>query len=52
MPRATTAISASPLVTLWLNSMMVATAGALGGTVPLHNGQWLPHPAPEPLALT
>lgn len=26
--------------------------GAAGTTSPLQSGQWLPHPAPDPLALT
>lgn len=26
--------------------------GAIGITCPLHNGQWLPHPAPDPVART
>jgi hypothetical protein len=26
--------------------------GERGTTSPLHNGQWLPHPAPDPLART
>lgn len=31
---------------------MVWMAGAAGTTSPLHSGQWLPHPAPDPLART
>jgi enamine deaminase RidA (YjgF/YER057c/UK114 family) len=32
--------------------MTVSIRGASGTTSPLHNGQWLPHPAPDPLART
>src|SRR5690606_10757570 len=32
----------------WLNSIAVSMLGARGTTVPLHMGQWLPQPAPEP----
>jgi hypothetical protein len=32
--------------------MMVSIFGAGGTITPLHNGQWLPHPAPDPLART
>ncbi len=32
--------------------MTVSMRGATGTTSPLHNGQWLPHPAPDPLART
>src|SRR6185295_13050711 len=36
----------------WVNSMMVAMVGDTGVTWPLHSGQWLPQPAPEPVART
>ena len=49
---ATTKSSASPLVARCENSMIVATPGSRGSTSPLQNGQWLPQPAPEPLART
>ena len=49
---ATTKSSASPLVARCENSMIVATLGERGSTSPLQNGQWLPQPAPEPLART
>jgi len=48
----TTKSSASPLVTRWVSSMRVAVVGARGTTAPLHSGQWLPQPAPEPEART
>jgi len=32
--------------------MMVSTRGACCITVPLQSGQWLPQPAPEPVART
>ena len=32
--------------------MMVSMRGASGTTSPLQSGQWLPHPAPDPLART
>jgi len=41
-----------PEVTRWLNSMMVSSCGARGITSPLQSGQWLPQPAPEPVART
>jgi len=43
---------ATPLMPRCVNSMMVETAGALGITSPLQSGQWLPQPAPDPLART
>ena len=42
----------SPDVTRWLNSITVSSAAARGTATPLHSGQWLPHPAPEPVART
>ena len=36
----------------WPSSISVAMEGERGTTSPLQNGQWLPHPAPEPLART
>ena len=47
-----TAISARPLVMRWKNSITVAMRSGCGITSPLHSGQWLPQPAPEPLART
>ena len=49
---AATATKATPLITRCVNSMMVSMRGASGTTSPLHSGQWLPHPAPDPLART
>src|SRR5260370_31611472 len=49
---ATTAIIATPLVIRCVNSMIVSIRGTSGTTSPLHSGQWLPQPAPEPLART
>ena len=49
---ATTPTSATPLIIRCVNSMMVSMRGATGTTSPLHSGQWLPHPAPDPLART
>src|SRR5438067_676992 len=46
------AATASPLVRRCVNSMMVSIFGAAGITTPLHSGQWLPQPAPDPLART
>ena len=43
---------AAPLVTRWMYSMIVAVRGAIGTTSPLQSGQWLPQPAPEPVART
>ena len=40
------------LVSRWVNSIRVSMRGARGTTTPLHSGQWLPHPAPEPVART
>jgi len=42
----------SPELKRWLNSISVSTCGARGTTAPLHNGQWFPHPAPDPVART
>jgi hypothetical protein len=50
--RANTRTKASPLPRRWTNSMTVAWAGSSGRTTPLHSGQWLPQPAPEPVART
>ncbi len=47
-PRRTT----RPLVTRWDSSMRSATDRAWGMTSPLQSGQWLPQPAPEPVART
>ena len=44
--------NATPEVTRWVNSISVATLFARGITSPLHVGQWLPHPAPDPDART
>ena len=41
-----------PLVRRCEYSMRVSTRAARGRTSPLHRGQWLPQPAPEPLART
>ena len=41
-----------PLVSRWESSMIVAIRGDCGTITPLHSGQWLPHPAPEPVART
>ncbi len=49
---AATAAKDTPLIMRCVNSMMVSMRGAKGTTSPLHNGQWLPHPAPDPLART
>src|SRR5271170_7096964 len=49
---APTPTKATPLITRCVNSMMVSIRGATGTTSPLHIGQWLPHPAPDPLART
>jgi len=50
--RPTTSSKAAPLVRRWENSMIVSIFGARGTITPLHSGQWLPHPAPEPVART
>ena len=42
----------SPEVIRWVNSMMVAALFERGKTSPLQVGQWLPQPAPDPLART
>ena len=42
----------TPDVARWPNSTRVAMLGERGITSPLQVGQWLPHPAPEPLART
>ena len=47
-----TSARSSPLETRCVNSMMVAALGECCVTVPLHSGQCLPHPAPEPVART
>jgi len=39
-------------VTRWVNSMSVFDVGERWITTPLHSGQWLPQPAPEPVART
>jgi len=41
-----------PLVTRCVSSITVSMRGSRGRTSPLHSGQWLPHPAPDPLART
>jgi hypothetical protein len=43
---------ARPLLRRWTNSMMVLAPGATGTITPLQDGQWLPHPAPDPVART
>ena len=43
---------ARPDMMRWENSTRVATCSAWGTTWPLHSGQWLPQPAPEPVART
>ena len=50
--RPTTSSRAMPLVSRWENSMIVSIRGDWGTTTPLHSGQWLPQPAPEPVART
>src|SRR3990170_2587825 len=50
--RPSTRRKASPLPSRWTNSMIVSRPGSTGRTEPLHNGQWLPHPAPDPEART
>ncbi len=50
--RPTTSSSARPLVSRWESSMIVSIRGARGTTSPLQSGQWLPHPAPDPVART
>src|SRR5262249_41383317 len=52
MNRMATSKSETALVTLWVYSMKVCVWAALGRIAPLHRGQWLPHPAPDPLART
>jgi len=49
---ATTASSESPLVSRCVNSIRVLTLAACCITVPLQSGQWLPQPAPAPVART
>jgi hypothetical protein len=49
---ASTATSESPEVTRCVNSMSISSERGRGSTSPLHMGQWSPHPAPEPVALT
>lgn len=44
--------SATPLIARCVNSMIVCKPAARGTTSPLHSGQWLPQPAPDPLART
>ena len=36
----------------WENSISVSVVGVRGMTSPLQSGQWLPQPAPEPVART
>ena len=50
--RTITKIIASPLLRRCTNSIVVAGLSVAGMTTPLHKGQWLPQPAPEPVALT
>src|SRR6476646_1496279 len=50
--RQSTAMRAMPLVTRWVSSTRVWRLGDLGTIWPLQRGQWLPQPAPEPLART
>src|SRR5271163_2610396 len=45
-------IIAPPVMALWVNSIRVAICGEVGMTSPLQSGQWLPQPAPEPVART
>src|SRR5580658_10280223 len=47
-----TASNAPPLMTRCVNSITVEAPASLGITSPLQSGQWLPQPAPEPLART
>jgi len=42
----------SPLVMRWMNSISVSICAGQGMIWPLQDGQWLPHPAPEPVART
>jgi hypothetical protein len=41
-----------PLVARCENSIRVSIRAARGMTSPLQSGQWLPHPAPAPVART
>ncbi len=50
--RPTTEKNERPLVRRWVNSIIVFTLAECCITVPLHSGQWLPQPAPEPVART
>ncbi len=50
--RTATSTSTRPLLTRCEYSTSVAVDGRSGTTSPLHDGQWLPQPAPEPLART
>jgi hypothetical protein len=43
---------AKTLVTRCKNSITVCSCGALGRMLPSQSGQWLPQPAPEPVART
>ena len=52
MTSASSASRASPLVSRWVSSMIVAIAGARGTISPLQSGQCWPQPAPEPVART
>ena len=52
MTKRITKTPASVLVILWTNSIVVSILANTGKTSPLHNGQSLPQPAPDPVART
>jgi len=52
MLKATTRIPSRPLESRWPSSIRVSSFGSLGMTTPLQRGQWLPQPAPAPVART
>jgi len=45
-------INKTPLIDLWLNSIISDVVSRLGTTLPLQVGQDAPHPSPDPVALT
>lgn len=50
--RTAVAMSATPLESRCENSIRVVMLGSGGKTSPLQSGQWLPQPAPDPVART
>ena len=50
--RASTSTPASPLVIRWLSSISVSMRSGRWKISPLQVGQWLPQPAPDPVART